>query len=87
MAVKYEVVAITGKYTDATGAEKNRYQKLGVVIQTSNGGYMLKIEAIPVGWDGSAFLNDPKPREERGAPAKTAPRKPAAPASDDEIPF
>ena len=87
MPVKYEVVAITGQYTDATGAEKNRYTRMGVVIQTQKGSFMLKLESIPVGWDGSAFLNDPRPREEKGAPAKTAPRKPPAPADDSDVPF
>ena len=67
MARKYEVTAITGKYTDQNGQEKSRYQTLGVVIESKNG-LMLKLEAIPIGWDGWAYLNDPKPREGQQAP-------------------
>lgn len=62
MARKYEVTAVTGKYTDQSGKEKSRYQTLGSVLETKNG-LMLKIESIPIGWDGWAYLNDPKPRE------------------------
>ena len=63
MAVKYKVVAPTGKYTDAQGNEKTRYVDVGVIIETRNG-LMLKAEAIPVNWDGTAFLNDPQPRQQ-----------------------
>ena len=64
MAVKYEVTAVTGKYTDRDGNEKNRYTKVGVILQTKNG-YMLKVEALPVGWDGWAYLNEPKRDDEK----------------------
>lgn len=63
MSVKFKVVAITGKYTQ-DGQEKNRYADLGVVMETRNG-LMLKLETVPVGWDGWAYLNDPKPREDQ----------------------
>lgn len=62
MAVTKDIVAITGKYTDKSGAEKSRYHKIGVVMTTQNGGELIKIEAIPVGWDGFAYLNEPKPK-------------------------
>lgn len=59
---QYEVSVITGKYTNKDGAEKNRYQRIGSVIETKNG-LMLKVDNIPVvegGWSGWAFLNKPK---------------------------
>lgn len=64
MSVTYEVTAITGKYTNRDGQEKSRYLKIGVVIETKNGP-MLKLEAIPTGWDGFAYLNEPREREEK----------------------
>lgn len=63
MAILYKVSATSGKYTDKEGNEKNRYVDMGVVMETKNGP-MLKLEAIPVGWDGWAYLNEPKQREE-----------------------
>ncbi|ABX36757.1 hypothetical protein Daci_4126 [Delftia acidovorans SPH-1] len=62
MARKYEVTAVTGKYTDSNGQEKNRYLTIGAVIEGRNG-LMLKLEAVPMGWDGWAYLNEPKPRD------------------------
>jgi hypothetical protein len=61
---QYEVTAVTGKYTDRDGNEKSRYMTIGAVIQTKNGP-MLKLEAVPVGWDGWAYLNEPKPKDEQ----------------------
>lgn len=96
----YEVVAITGKYTNRDGQEKNRYLNIGAVIETNNGGLMLKMEAVPVGWDGTAFLNTPKEREgqqqppqqqRRQAPQEPQQRRQPSKAMgyemDDEIPF
>jgi len=59
---QYEVSVISGKYTNKDGQEKNRYQRIGSVIDTKNG-LMLKIDCIPVvddGWSGWAYLNKPK---------------------------
>jgi len=62
----YEVVAIVGKYTNKDGQEKNRYQRLGSVVETRNESLMLKIDMIPVienGWSGWCYLNPPRPKE------------------------
>lgn len=72
MAVEYEVTAVTGKYTDRDGNEKNRYAKLGVILQTKNG-FALKLETVPIGWDGWAYLNEPR-TDEKPASQKPAPR-------------
>ena len=90
MSRKYEVTAITGKYTDKNGQEKSRYQTIGAVIETKNGP-MLKLEAVPIGWDGWAYLNEPRdwgtdaPRERRTATPVQA--RPASPADFDDPPF
>ena len=98
MSRKYEVTAITGKYTDKNGQEKSRYQTIGAVIETKNGP-MLKLEAVPIGWDGWAYLNEPKreegERQQSRAPARS-PAPPRAPAPsqgsgfddmDSDVPF
>ena len=94
MSRKYEVTAITGKYTDKNGHEKSRYQTIGAVIETKNGP-MLKLEAVPIGWDGWAYLNEPKREEGERQPSRAArqPQRSATPAGsgfddmDDDIPF
>ena len=61
----YEVVAVVGKYTNKDGQEKNRYQRIGSVVDTKSGP-MLKMDLMPIteeGWSGWAYLNEPKPKE------------------------
>jgi len=72
MSKKFDIVAITGEYVDRDGINKKRYLNIGAVIETKNG-LSMKLEAVPVGWDGWAYLNEPKPRED--APARSG--KPA----------
>lgn len=63
--VKKEISTVVGQYTNAQGQQKNRYQRIGSIIETRNG-EMLKLDVIPLkegGWDGWAYLNDPKSKE------------------------
>jgi len=60
--VTQEVTAVVGKYKDQNGQEKNRYQRIGSVIETKNGP-MLKFDCMPIvegGWSGWCYLNKPK---------------------------
>ncbi len=82
--ISKEISCITGEYTNANGERKKRYQRIGSIINTKNG-EMLKLDSIPLregGWDGWAYINDPKPQEERQE------RRPAAfDDMADDIPF
>ena len=74
--ISKEISCIVGEYTNAAGERKKRYQRIGSIINTKNG-EMLKLDNIPLregGWDGWAYLNDPKPQEER----QEQPRRAAA---------
>lgn len=83
---KYDIVAVTGHYTDRqTGEEKARFANIGAVIETDKG-FRLKLETVPIDWDGWAALKEPQPRDAAPEPR----RRPAAPADDDPndgIPF
>ena len=62
--VTSEITAIVGKYKDQNGQEKNRYQRIGSVIDTKNGP-MLKLDSIPIAdpaWNRWAYMNEPKPK-------------------------
>ena len=62
-----EISVITGTYTNAQGQQKNRYQRIGSIIDTKNGP-MLKIDVMPLkegGWDGWAYINEPKPKDDQ----------------------
>jgi hypothetical protein len=61
-----ELSVITGEYKNAQGEKKNRYTRIGSIIDTKNGD-MLKIDVIPMmegGWSGWAYINDPKPKND-----------------------
>lgn len=84
--IKKEVSCIVGQYTNAQGQNKNRYQRIGSIIETKNG-EMLKLDVVPLkegGWDGWAYLNDPKPKDE-GQPRQQ--RGSEFSDMDDSIPF
>ena len=77
--VSKEISCIVGEYRNSEGQTKKRYQRIGSVIETKNGP-MLKLDVIPLregGWDGWAFMNDPKPQD----------RTRQADQLDDDIPF
>jgi hypothetical protein len=80
--VSKEISCITGEYTNAGGERKKRYQRIGSIIETKNGP-MLKLDVIPLregGWDGWAYINDPRPQDERQERKSTA-------VEDDDLPF
>jgi hypothetical protein len=98
--VTKEIVAVTGKYTDGQGREKNRYVKLGVVMEKDDGTEMIKLECIPLGWEGFAYLNTPRDSgggQDRGGNASPQSRRPQQSRTqssnssfddfDDDIPF
>lgn len=59
MSKKYDVMVISGKYKDRDGVERSRYLNIGAVVESRNGP-MLKLDSIPVEWDGWAYLNEPR---------------------------
>jgi len=83
-----EIKVISGNYTNKDGQQKNRYQKIGSVIETKNGP-MMKIDVIPIvagGWDGWAYINDPI-ETPYTAPQGGRPMGRGVSAHDDDVPF
>jgi hypothetical protein len=86
MAIKYDLICKTGTYKDKNGDEKNRWSKVGVVMETKQGGLACKIETIPVGFDGWLSLAEPKPKD--NFIPKGNDELPKASVSDiDDVPF
>lgn len=48
MAIKYYVKAAVSEYVDKDGANKKRYQTIGIVTETKKGDLMMKLEMIPL---------------------------------------
>ena len=82
MAVlKYEVKTKNGTYKDRNGEEKTKWHQMGVCFENDKGQLSMKIDSIPVGFDGWVSLFEPKPKENVQHTAQ-----PQAPMLDD-IPF
>ena len=79
MAVKKELVAKAGTYTNKEGQEKTRYTKVGVQMETAKG-IMYKIESLPVPFDGWIFERDLQPKEVGHNPIKNVNK-------DEDVPF
>lgn len=83
----YDAIAKAGTYKDKqTGEEKVRFHKCGVVFEGDKG-LNLKVESLPIGWDGWLSLRTPRPKDAApaAAPATAAPAKSLE--DDDDIPF
>lgn len=78
---KYDVcVARKGK------DEKTYWTKVGVILK-SDKGYSLKMEVVPVGWDGWASLFEPKEKEQPQQQQRQPDRTGGANQMDDDIPW
>ncbi len=87
--------AKTGTYKDKeTGQDKNAYQTIGYALDGDKG-KMLKIDSIPVNFDGWVYFGDleSKPAQQAAAPSQrqaSSPQQHAQPGADfpeDDIPF
>jgi hypothetical protein len=63
-----EVTAVIGEYTNSKGEVKKRYMKIGAIIESKHGS-MLKLDSVPLEWNGYAYINEPydadKPKQSR----------------------
>lgn len=81
MALKYEAKARVGTYTNQNGEEKPNWVRVGAVFETSKG-LSMKMDAVPVGFDGWISFFEPKPKD-GSKPAQA----PGNTIEDDEVPF
>lgn len=81
MALKYEAV-VTQRY-EQNGEEKKRYIRVGAVFEGAKG-LSLKLDSIPVSFDGWIQFYEPKPKEDKPSPPDN---KPADDDSDGPVPF
>jgi hypothetical protein len=78
-------VVVTQRY-ERNGEEKKRYINIGSVFDGEKG-MSVKLDTIPLGWDGWAQFYEPKPREEAPPASKTARASLHPDDPSDQIPF
>ena len=83
MAVKYHAIAKAGTYIGKDGTEKVNWTRCGIVVDTKNGGLALKIEQLPIQFDG--WLNFAVPKDD--AQSTSQPQIQSTEPQSDDIPF
>ena len=93
MALKktHDAVYAGEKYTDRDGNEKTRYVNVGALFARDDGSLTMKLESLPIGFNGWINFYEPKEREGGQQQRSQRPQR-SAPPSDDfqddgSIPF
>lgn len=69
------------KYKTRDGTEKTQWIKIGVLGTSQSGREWIRLESIPVGWDGMAQVFEQEQQERPRAPARDLD------SLDDDVPF
>jgi hypothetical protein len=85
MGVRYDVICKNGSYTDKTGAEKTKWLKVGVCMDTKNGSLAIKLDSLPVQFDGWLSLAEPKTKD--NFTPRGSDELPKHTIDDDLVPF
>lgn len=81
MAKIKDVVARGEEYQDRNGNQKVRWINCGAMFKNNEGKVSIKLDSLPVNFDGWLSLFDPKPRKE------AAPQTENPAPFDDDLPF
>lgn len=79
-------VAVTGTY-EVRGETKKRYTNIGTLFQYDDGGFTLKIDAVPVGDGWNGFVSFYDIEEKKSGGSSSGPAAPAHHDLNDDIPF
>lgn len=88
MRKTHDAVYAGEKYTDRDGNEKTRYVNVGALFTRDDGSMTLKLESIPVNFNG--WINFYAPKDQASDRRPQRPQRQSAPAddfADDIIPF
>ena len=58
------IVAVTGEYTNKQGETKKQYTTIWKLITKDDGNQSVKIDVIPLNWEGWANVYEQKSKEE-----------------------
>jgi hypothetical protein len=83
MAMKktHDAVYAGEKYTDRDGNEKTRYVNVGALFQRDDGSLSMKLESLPIGFNGWVNFYEPKPKD------GGKPRRETDNEDQDSVPF
>jgi len=88
MRKTHDAVYAGEKYTDRDGNEKTRYVNVGALFTRDDGSLALKLESIPVNFNG--WISFYAPKDQAGEQPRRRPQRQSTPANDfddSQIPF
>lgn len=86
----YDMVAVTGTYTNKNGEQKNEYTNVGRFFVMDDNSFFSVIKTVPVGnWDGKVSYFEQKEKEhaQPQATAATAQSTPPPSGEGSDLPF
>lgn len=86
----YDMVAVTGTYTNGKGEQKNEYTNIGKFIVMDDNSFFSVMKTVPVGnWDGKVSYFEQKEKEHTQPQATVAAPPSATPTSGNgsNLPF
>ena len=76
----YDMVAVTGTYTNGKGEQKNEYTNMGKFLVMDDGSFFSVIKTVPVGnWDGKVSYFEQKEKEHAQPQTTTTAASPSTP--------
>ena len=72
MAITHDLLAGGESYVGKDGKERRKWIRCGVVVETKNGGQAIKLETIPVNFDGWLQMKEPFPKDSQQTSAKSS---------------
>ena len=84
----YDMVAVTGTYTNGKGEQKNEYTNIGKFFVMDDNSFFSVIKTVPVGnWDGKVSYFEQKEKEHAQPQATSATPASAPQSNSSGMPF
>jgi len=66
--MEFKDIVVATEYQTKTGEAKKKYQNIGTLFVYDDGGMGIKLDSIPLNWDGKASVYEKKEGNQRQAP-------------------
>jgi hypothetical protein len=84
--IRYDVITKNGTYTK-DGIEKTKWLKVGVCMDTKQNSLAIKLDSLPINFDGWLSLAEPKQKDNFNPKGNDEMPRSSPSDLDDQIPF
>lgn len=85
----YDMVAVTGKYTNKQGEEKSEFTNIGKFFVMDDGSFFSKMTSVPINWNGTISYYEQKAKEQQATQQTASVSTPPTPSVGEgsDLPF